>query len=65
MVMDGKNYNFCFYDGCLRECVTYITMYDGFYNYLKIRPFIKEHLYGKEEYYNKFLGKYDNTGLKE
>jgi len=63
LVINNKDYGLCYYDGCLRECVTYITMFDGFYNYLNVKKFIREHLDGKEKYYNKFLGKYDNLGI--
>jgi hypothetical protein len=62
MVLDDKDYGQCYYDGCLRECVTYIVMYDGYYNYLNVRSHIKEHLAPKEKFYNEFLGQYDNVG---
>ena len=64
MIVNNKDYGLCYYDGCLRECVTYITMFDGFYNYLNIKKLIEEHLNLKEKCYNEFLGKYDNIGRK-
>jgi len=58
-VVDGKDYGPCYYDGCLRECITYIVIHCGFYHYLTIKFLFQDHLNGKEEYYNRFLGQYD------
>ena len=61
-IINNNDYGLCYYDGCLRECVTYIVMYDGYYNYLNMKYYIGEHLTVKEKCYNEFLGKYDNIG---
>lgn len=64
-IINDRDYGRCYYDGCLLECITYIVMYHGFYNYLNIKKHIREHLISREMYYNTFIGQYDNMYLSK